>query len=439
MSHIFKSIFVATSVAALLSGCAATDAVPHRDDAVKGVDELAFAAGMAPDADAAARSRALDEDGIPGGAQGRTIIYKSNFLRKIKNIATSVHIVKTNDANGVDQHLFTSWLNYMPEQNRWGFFDNVADNKEDVRRVKLFPADAYYGNFYAVANIDANGLTNAATNAARCLEGKTFHYNRTPQAEDISFNPTDLLYANKSASFEEIKTDSVHLEFKHAMACLEFDFENQDPNIRVEVENVRLFNVKSSGDLNLTDGSWDLSDAVVLNTDYGGGYMMMKIINLNGTSGTQPETAMFCSATTGYDQTDIQLSTVPLHYFVIPQTLEKWAPKAEDMNASPTSENGKPFIALWTRLTNISDPANVYTIMDFGWILLPVTTDTDVSTGQNRWQAGKKHRYHIVFGKGAGGWFNDGSPSLVPITIDGITVKPFTAYNNGTPIECPTE
>ena len=41
--------------------------------------------------------------------------------------------------------------------------------------------------------------------------------------------------------------------------------------------------------------------------------------------------------------------------------------------------------------------------------------------------------------KSADYWKEFFNISGITTAIDGITVKPFTAYNNGTPIECPTE
>lgn len=244
---------------------------------------------------------------------------------------------------------------------------------------------------------------------------------------------TDLIYAvatgkEKAASIDA--NQAVALNFRHALSQIEFQAKNENPDLWVEILNVKVGNAKSEGDftfpnVSTKDNYENHTGAVTPNEEAGVitwtsqatpvNYKLdadlSSPVTLLSTQGVQPIT---------YVQGD--LTTYTNSMLLLPQTTAKW-------NGTEGS-----FLAVKCRIWNIIGGDTNTKVLLYGdangdgtaegrWAFVPV----DFS-----WAPGCKYIYTFNFTKGGNAGFDDSAgdekpsniPVLVNLTVD-VTVDDF--------------
>ena len=235
---------------------------------------------------------------------------------------------------------------------------------------------------------------------------------------------------NTGVTKDETNNGTVTLNFRHALSQIEFQAKNENPDLWVEILNVKVGNAKSEGDftfpnVSTKDNYENHTGAVTPNEEAGvitwtnqatpENYKLdadlSSPVTLLSTQGVQPIT---------YVQED--LTTYTNSMLLLPQTTAKW-------NGTEGS-----FLAVKCRIWNIIGGDTNTKVLLYGdangdgtaegrWAFVPV----DFS-----WAPGCKYIYTFNFTKGGNAGFDDSAgeekpsniPVLVNLTVD-VTVDDF--------------
>lgn len=288
---------------------------------------------------------------------------------------------------------------------------------ENSTGTRYWPEDAV--DFYAHVN---SGETFALNNGAPTFNNFT--------VESAVGSQVDLLYAVKKGETKE--TTPVQLNFRHALSQIVFKARNESENIFVQIQGVRVMNVKGSGTYTFptasTDPNLPTADAANSNnrgtwalTDTKADYEVnFNLVDVKGSK-TNPTTV---------NLSDVEGTALML----MPQTTTAWDPETAP---KPSVGNTNSYLLVDCVIYNVADgsattlPGNnvclwgeesegKYTPKE---LAIPVKFD---------WKEGKKYTYTLVFGNGNGGYNpdpedpdpEDPEPVLVPISFE-VTVDEF--------------
>ncbi len=321
-------------------------------------------------------------------------------------------------------------------QNKVYISDDKIEKQENswvnTTGTRYWPEDAV--DFYA--HVNAGG--------AFVLNSGAPTFNSFSVASDVG-HQVDLLYAVKKG---QTKSETpVTLNFRHALSQIVFKARNESENIFVQIQGVRVKNVKNSGtytfptttDPNLPTsgtadsknrGSWVLADTKV---DYN---VTFSLTDVKGSK-TNP---------TVVNLTDVLGTTLML----MPQTTNAWNPETNpdpDGSTAASKATTDTYLLVDCVIYNVSgegsdlpgdnvclwgDGSNgSYTTKE---LAIPVKFD---------WKEGHKYTYTLVFGNGNGGYDPDPDdpdnpePVLVPISFE-VTVDEFLDGGNYD-VESPNE
>lgn len=240
----------------------------------------------------------------------------------------------------------------------------------------------------------------------------------------------DLLYAVKTG---QTKNETpVTLNFRHALSQIVFKARNESENIFVQIQGVKVMNVKGSGtytfptastDPNLPTagsadsenrGSWALMDA---KTDY---EVNFSLVDVKGNK-TNP---------TAVNLSDVEGTALML----MPQTTEAWDPETAP---KPSVGNTNSYLLVDCVIYNVAD-GSATTLPGDNVCLWGEESEGKYTTKELAipvkfaWEEGKKYTYTLVFGNGNGGYNpdpddpdpDDPEPVLVPISFE-VTVDEF--------------
>lgn len=200
----------------------------------------------------------------------------------------------------------------------------------------------------------------------------------------------DVMYA--VAKGQTKSSGKVNLAFKHILSQIAFQAKTNDPNIVVEINEIKLFNTKFSGTFTFpsdntapTNANWAPN---ALTGAGGGSFTVIKGANITVNSTT--------------DATDISKKTPML---VIPQQLTAWQTNTTTPKTKAEADNAKEgYLGISCKIKAngeyVHEDAGNYKYMyvPFG--------DT--------WEPGKRYVYTLIFG---GGYDTEGSPILTPINF----------------------
>ena len=284
--------------------------------------------------------------------------------------------------------------------------------------TRYWPEDAV--DFYAHVNAGGAFVLN---------DGKPT-FNSFSVASTVG-NQVDLLYAVKTG---QTKNETpVTLNFRHALSQIVFMARNESENIFVQIQGVKVMNVKGSGtytfptastDPNLppagsTDsenrGSWALtSDNANYEVDF-------SLVDVKGSK-TNPTT--------------VNLSNVKgTALMLMPQTTDAWVP--ETYPKPGVAENTNSYLLVDCVIYNVAD-GSATTLPGDNVCLWGKEENGSYTTKELAipvkfaWEEGKKYTYTLVFGNGNGGYNpdpddpdpDDPEPVLVPISFE-VTVDEF--------------
>lgn len=283
--------------------------------------------------------------------------------------------------------------------------------------TRYWPEDAV--DFYAHVNA---GTTFALNSGAPTFNNFT--------VESAVGSQVDLLYAVKKGETKE--TTPVQLNFRHALSQIVFKARNESENIFVQIQGVRVMNVKGSGtytfptttDPNLPTsgtadsenrGSWALADT---KAEYN---VTFSLTDVKGSK-TNPTTVNLS------DEEGTAL-------MLMPQTTDAWVPETYP---KPGVGNTNSYLLVDCVIYNVAD-GSATTLPGDNVCLWGKKEENGSYTTKElaipvkfAWEEGKKYTYTLVFGNGNGGYNpdpedpdpEDPEPVLVPISFE-VTVDEF--------------
>ncbi len=242
-----------------------------------------------------------------------------------------------------------------------------------------------------------------------------------PAAPTVDFTPAttvtdqkDLLYA---VTKDHTKSNNaVALNFRHALSQIEFKARNTNPQFYVEITNVKVGQTPGTGVFTFpsvdTDDNFEdhaqigihtyITGTWVVNTptDYTVNFATVPLIGNNASVGL--------TLSTDDDNVSNSMLLLPT------PTTTAWTPVA----GTPNVYNGT-YLAVKCKIYNVADPIAGKVDSDIclhnGWANIPVSFT---------WEPGKKYIYTFVFGEGNGGYDDNGTPVLTPISYT-VTVDDF--------------
>ena len=379
MKKMKKYYFLAAGLLLMLGSCSQDDIV----EANLGADEIRFAA-------------------VTNGATRAADIYNpnpENMPASFQVSAMSQNKVYISDDKIEKQG--SSWVN--------------------TTGTRYWPEDAV--DFYAHVNA---GTTFALNSGAPRFNNFT--------VESAVGSQVDLLYAVKKGETKE--TTPVQLNFRHALSQIVFKARNESENIFVQIQGVRVMNVKGSGtytfptastDPNLPTagstnpnnrGTWALTDT---KADY---EVNFNLVDVKGSK-TNP---------TAVNLSDEEGTALML----MPQTTTAWDPETAP---KPSVGNTNSYLLVDCVIYNVAD-GSATTLPGDNVCLWGKKEENGSYTTKElaipvkfAWEEGKKYTYTLVFGNGNGGYNPDPDPGtdpdpvLVPISFE-ITVDEFLDGGN---------
>lgn len=274
-------------------------------------------------------------------------------------------------------------------------------------------------------------------------------------------DPYDILWTYRR---EERQPDQwgnrVNLTFNHAMARLNFRFQNTNKNLRIEVRDLYIGNVYRCASLSLSGASSLYLGSLDGKRDLPANHGNVNAENL-GQMWYDYKFQAKQDLRSGFKAFTIEgITNDPINaesargglytLLVIPQTVQRWNPAnaehvkltSKDRSAEFAYQgydqrnrtNGGPaYLVINCKITDIHTGAVVWESRNYddenndahkengayntdferlSGIIVPLTNGSDTYT----WLPSRGYTYDIVFGEGAG-WTAEGNPTLVPIRI----------------------
>ena len=215
----------------------------------------------------------------------------------------------------------------------------------------------------------------------------------------------DVMYAMAKGQTKATNNGVVKFKFKHILSQVVFKAKTQYANMRVDIRDIKIHNIRFSGVFTLPatadgTGSWAVGDWPESST--GGGFITVvqgKSIEVN-------------SNTTA---TDISEKTPMLN---IPQKLTAWKVSEEATNTKIKADGAHQCYLSITCKIQQSGGYLLGSADSYGTIYVPFG-DT--------WVAGKRHIYTLIFG---GGYTDQGEAVLNPIQFNAETTEWVDANSN---------
>ena len=303
-------------------------------------------------------------------------------------------------------------------------------------------------NFYAACNIGTGSeseisikdwdKTTTATPASKVIEGYTIENDVTKQK--------DLLYAVVKDATRPAGTEGkIAINFRHALSQIEFMAKNENPNIYVEISQVKVCQVNSKGDFTFPS----TTDGNINKHDFTGTYPAASKVGTwanqsiladyetttftpavplsersyedNGTL-TSPSAPSAASGLTTKDDSGKEYSSNTM--YLLPQEPSVWNPTT---NNTPGAGKGAYFLVktkIWNVAAGDGKRAESSEIVLWG-----DTNGKDIAVpfpASTKWEPGKRYVYTFKFTTTGNGGYNpsDGEPVLIPIKLE-VTVDDF--------------
>lgn len=213
----------------------------------------------------------------------------------------------------------------------------------------------------------------------------------------------DVMYA--VAKGQSKSSPKVKLSFKHILSRIAFQAMTNDPNLEVEINEIKLYNVKSSGTFTLPAANaeparedWE----VVFPATVRQPFTVIKGANIKVKSTTVAS--------------EISNST-PMT--VIPQQLTAWQTNATTAKTIEAADNAEEcYLRIYCKI-KVKGEYKIGDASKYDYIYVPFG-DT--------WAPGKRYLYTLIFG---GGYDKDGKAILIPVNFTADTVD-WNDVNNPT-------
>ena len=201
----------------------------------------------------------------------------------------------------------------------------------------------------------------------------------------------DVMYAIAKGQTKDKNNGVVKFNFKHILSQVVFKAKTQYANMRVDIRDIKIHNIRFSGVFTLPaaadgTGSWSSPDLTFPHA-----FTVVKNANITVNSNTEA--------------TDITTNTPMLN---IPQELTAWTVSAPNKSKLEADNAKQCYLSITCKIQQ----SGVYLLGSadsYGTIYVPFG-DT--------WVAGKRHIYTLIFG---GGYTDQGEAVLNPIQFDAET------------------
>ena len=323
--------------------------------------------------------------------------------------------VKTNGAVGT-RGTATTASNYLSRINNfmvWGYFAEGATGTGVVEGARYVGASDTEGTV-----IDGDGAGNwsyhtASDQAYWPATTAGLNFQAITPASDTSFSITntpdeaspwlshmaayvtvpaqasqkDIMFAKTNSAYTSATNGKVvDLTFYHGLAQVVFQGKTASTKIAATVSEISIVNVHETGTIGFINADASLGSS--LDGDADASYS----IGLVASPSVTTTTATNLTATDGA-------------LFMLPQTVTAWTTtsgSAVTTTAANTAHNA--YLKIKCTVTSAG-----VTLIDNDYVYLPFSIS---------WQQGKKYTYTIIFGAGAGGYNDDGTPleTMLPIS-----------------------
>ena len=199
----------------------------------------------------------------------------------------------------------------------------------------------------------------------------------------------DVMYAIAKGQTKATNSGTVKFNFKHILSQVVFKAKTQYDNMRVDIKEIKIHNIKFAGVFTLpatADGTWSSPD---LESPLA--FTVVKDANITVNSNTAA--------------TDISTNTPMLN---IPQTLTAWTVSAPNKSKLEADNAKQCYLEISCKIRQ-SGAYLLGSASEYKTIYVPFG-DT--------WVAGKRHIYTLIFG---GGYDDQGEAVLNPIRFDAET------------------
>lgn len=266
----------------------------------------------------------------------------------------------------------------------------------------------------------------------------------------------DVLYAVQEVK-EKPAGGAQSINFRHALSQIEFEAQNQNKNIYVEITGVKVMNVWDTGTFSFsvsTDGNIENHDLTSTADPTTGTWSSLKNSTSSETEAAEKYSVSFdavklsqkgyIEASDSYTATQADASSLTTKdatgewnsntMYLLPQEIQSWVPTT---NAKPAAGKGSYFLVkakIWNvpagdgkrADTSASGDVVLWDNTKSGgeeqFIAIPIPTIT--------WKPGKRYVYTFIFTPDGNGGYNpdpsgsDPEPVLTPITLS-VTVDDF--------------
>lgn len=372
-------------------------------------------------------------------------------------------------------------------------FSVVADN--DSRAATVYCNNNLMDEFYVYANDGTNAFINADwikstdgvnwnnTTATKRYWPETDALNfyaiygafadtkvdnkAIPSINDFAPSTTvaeqvDVLYAYTPGQTQQNSGGTVALNFRHALSQIEFQAKNTNQHIDVQIEQVVVGNVLSSGDFTMPTGTTNEnkygehnggSDATVIANQGTWALNAAKACYTVATSDANAFVALndITNLTCAIDEDPLNKDATDKNWkktmLLLPQTADENAPNYNGGKWNATSVVTPENVVGTTAGTYLGVKCKIYNVTKvdtdadgdldvvrtpiygkdgYKWALVPV----DLT-----WEQGKKYVYTFVFSTGNGGFTPEGDEVLNDIALT-VTVDDFI-LGEGSPFDTP--
>lgn len=200
----------------------------------------------------------------------------------------------------------------------------------------------------------------------------------------------DVMYA--VAKGQTKSNGKVKLSFKHILSQIAFQAKTNDPNLVVEINEIKLFNIKYNGYFDIpTDNTAPTKNNWRPNDLQSGGHAFTVITGANITVNSTK------------DATDISSENKPM--LVIPQQLKAWQTNTTTAKTKEAADNDKEgYLGISCKIkVNGEYKKGSASGPEYIWVPFGDT-----------WEPGKRYVYTLIFG---GGYTDQGEPILTPINF----------------------
>lgn len=338
-----------------------------------------------------------------------------NFMVKAFNV----------DASGFNTSVF------MNNMEVYRVKDNGAWSDWTYNSTKFWP-NAGAINFYSYSPADLNDKSFATVTIDPTIGSNGSTSNLGAQTITYTVPTTcgdqiDVLYALNTGLTKADK--NVGVNFRHALSQVVFHAKNIKEDLIVEIEGVRVVNVKNSGTLTWPAVATTVQTALDANGDVvdngsdteGDSWGTWAVVN-EPTHAFAADMLNASATMEGVNAKTLSKTTSPL--LLMPQTLAPATIVDNKMNFDGA------YFAINCKIWSVEDGVNtlLWPATDtYAEVAIPVSSP-DKKAGEPVWKQGRRYVYTFVFGEGAGyigeGQANAGEPVLVPVTFT-VTVDQF--------------